>query len=98
MADLAQLIDEQEYKVTQCITGDLQYRNFNHMMNTYRIAHAQTLLAAQPHQSSSILAIAMDSGFNSVGPFNRAFKALVGKTPSEYRASLIVTSEQAPKK
>ncbi|HRH77843.1 MAG TPA: helix-turn-helix domain-containing protein [Cellvibrionaceae bacterium] len=98
VADLAQLIDEQEYKVTQCITGDLQYRNFNHMMNTYRIAHAQTLLAAQPHQSSSILAIAMDSGFNSVGPFNRAFKALVGKTPSEYRASLIVTSEQAPKK
>ena len=88
VAGLAQLIGEQEYKVTQCITGDLQFRNFNHMVNTYRIAHAQTLLANPACADSSILTIAMESWFNSLGPFNRAFKALVGKTPSEYRSEV----------
>jgi AraC-like DNA-binding protein len=27
----------------------------------------------------------MDAGFQSLGPFNRAFKATTGVTPSEYR-------------
>ncbi|RYE00821.1 MAG: AraC family transcriptional regulator [Sphingobacteriales bacterium] len=85
VADLAQLIDEQEYKVTQAITGDLQFRNFNQMINSYRIEHAKKLLSDPNNARSSILTIAMDSGFNSVGPFNRAFRALVGQTPSEYR-------------
>jgi AraC-like DNA-binding protein len=32
-----------------------------------------------------ILTIALDAGFGSIGPFNRAFKAHTGLTPSEYR-------------
>ncbi len=27
----------------------------------------------------------MDAGFQSLGPFNRAFKAVTGVTPTEYR-------------
>jgi AraC-like DNA-binding protein len=27
----------------------------------------------------------MDAGFQSLGPFNRAFKATTGVTPTEYR-------------
>ena len=32
-----------------------------------------------------VLTIALDSGFQSLGPFNRAFKADTGMTPTEYR-------------
>ncbi len=32
-----------------------------------------------------VLTIAMDAGFQSIGPFNRAFKAAAGMTPTEYR-------------
>ena len=32
-----------------------------------------------------VLTIALDAGFSSLGPFNRAFKAETGATPSEYR-------------
>jgi AraC-like DNA-binding protein len=32
-----------------------------------------------------ILTIAMDAGFQSLGPFNRAFKADTGLTPTEFR-------------
>ncbi|MFI4995652.1 MAG: helix-turn-helix domain-containing protein [Hyphomicrobiales bacterium] len=41
---------------------------------------------ADPGQASvPILTIALDAGFSSIGPFNRAFKARTGQTPSEYR-------------
>lgn len=32
-----------------------------------------------------MLTIALDAGFQSIGPFNRAFKADTGMTPTEYR-------------
>jgi AraC-like DNA-binding protein len=32
-----------------------------------------------------ILTIALDAGFQSLGPFNRAFKSATGETPSKYR-------------
>lgn len=85
VSTLAQQLQEQEYKVTALITGALGYRNFNHMVNYYRIEHAKKLLTAAESADTSILAIAMDCGFSSIGPFNRAFKELAGSTPSEFR-------------
>ncbi len=35
----------------------------------------------------SILEIALDSGFASIGPFNRAFKEMTGQTPRAFRAA-----------
>jgi AraC-like DNA-binding protein len=32
-----------------------------------------------------VLTIALDAGFQSIGPFNRAFKTETGLTPTEYR-------------
>ena len=83
---LAEKIGVLVYKVTQCIKGELQFRNFIHMVNTYRIAQARNLLTDPAHAICSILTVAMDSGFNSLGPLSRAFKELVGKTPSEYQS------------
>lgn len=88
VADLADLLGEQEYKVTQCITGSLGYRNFNHMINSHRIDSAKEALASPENKGRPILLVAFDCGFNSIGPFNRAFKRQVGMTPREYRAAL----------
>lgn len=86
VADLAAALGEQDYKVTQCITGALGYRNFNHMINSYRINSAKEALDDPDKQTLPILSIAYDCGFNSIGPFNRAFKQQVGMTPRDYRA------------
>lgn len=86
VADLADLLGEQEYKVTQCITGSLGYRNFNHLINSHRIDSAKQALANPDNRERPILSVAFDCGFNSIGPFNRAFKRQVGMTPREYRA------------
>jgi AraC-like DNA-binding protein len=34
----------------------------------------------------------MDAGFQSIGPFNRAFKADTGLTPTEYRQKSLADS------
>ncbi len=86
IADLAAVVGEQEYKVTSCITGQLGYRNFNQLINERRIRQAQEQLLSKTQREQSILSIALDCGFNSIGPFNRAFKEQTGMTPSSYRA------------
>lgn len=88
VADLAELLGEHEYKVTQCITGSLGYRNFNQLINSHRIDSAKEALANPENNGRPILLVAFDCGFNSIGPFNRAFKRQVGMTPREYRAAV----------
>lgn len=89
VADLADHIGEHEYKVTRCITSSLQYRNFNHLLNNHRIKRAIGVLN-DPHNSHlKVATIAFDCGFNSLSPFNRAFKQQTGMTPREYRQQLL---------
>tara|TARA_R110002124_G_scaffold73280_2_gene196696 strand:- start:313 stop:1359 length:1047 start_codon:yes stop_codon:yes gene_type:complete len=85
VADVARRLGEPEYRVTQCITGALGFRNFNQMANHYRIEDAKRLLADLGNDRLPILTIAYDCGFNSTGPFNRAFKAETGLTPKQFR-------------
>ncbi len=86
VADLARRLQMPDYKTTRAITGALGAANFNAYINRFRIDHARKLLAEDPGRS--ILAVAFDSGFASIGPFNRAFKAMTGQTPRDYRAHL----------
>jgi AraC-like DNA-binding protein len=37
----------------------------------------------------------MDAGFQSIGPFNRAFKAETGMTPTEFRREALSRPESA---
>jgi AraC-like DNA-binding protein len=85
VADLARRLGEAEYKVTQCITGALGFRNFNHMVNHFRIAEAKRRLTDPGLRHLPILTIALDCGFGSIGPFNRAFKTETGSTPTHFR-------------
>jgi AraC-like DNA-binding protein len=85
VGDLARQLDSTEHKVSRAITQALGERNFNQLVNRYRIAHACRLLQASD-RAQSVLQISAESGFASLGPFNRAFKAAMGCTPSAYRA------------
>ncbi len=87
LADLARLVGQPEYKVTQCITGVLGFRNFNRLVNQFRIEEAKRRLADPRWDDHAILTIAIESGFGSVGPFNRAFKEQTGMTPGRYRTA-----------
>jgi AraC-like DNA-binding protein len=43
-----------------------------------------------------ILTIGLDAGFQSIDPFNRAFKAKTGMTPSEYRRLHLARGDRPP--
>ena len=77
--------DLPEYRLRRAINRGLGYRNFNEYLNRHRLADAKQALADPGQATVPILTIALDSGFQSLGPFNRAFKADTGGTPTEYR-------------
>ncbi|MEM9669258.1 MAG: AraC family transcriptional regulator [Pseudomonadota bacterium] len=91
VADLARHLSEPDYKVTKSITGALGFSNFNQMINFFRIERAKEMLTDPAFDDQSILSIAMDCGFGSIGPFNRAFKSAVETTPGRYRQGLGIT-------
>jgi len=74
-----------EYRLRRLINQRLGYRNFNAFLNNHRIEEAKAALADPAQAAVPVITIAMDAGFQSLGPFNRAFKAMTGVTPSEYR-------------
>jgi AraC-like DNA-binding protein len=74
-----------EYRLRRAINRGLGYRNFNEYLNRHRLADAKQALADPAQAAVPVLTIALDSGFQSLGPFNRAFKADTGMTPTEYR-------------
>jgi AraC-like DNA-binding protein len=82
---LAQQLGMPEYRLRRLINQALGYRNFNSFLNHYRIEEVKAALADPAQAAVPILTMALDAGFSSLGPFNRAFKAETGLTPSEYR-------------
>ncbi len=84
-----------EYRLRRLINGQLGHRNFASFVNGYRLAEAQAALADPSQAEVPVLTIALDTGFQSIGPFNRAFKAATGATPTEYRRARL--NGNAPK-
>jgi len=85
IAHLAQALNTSEYKVSKAIRGHFSASNFNLFVNQFRVKHAQQLLRNDKCQHWSILVVALESGFSSLGTFNRVFKAMSGQMPNEYR-------------
>jgi AraC-like DNA-binding protein len=86
VASLAARVAIPEYRLRRVIHERLQYRNFNALLHRYRIEEACVLLADAEQRHLPILTIALTVGYNSINPFNRAFRELKGMTPSEFRA------------
>jgi AraC-like DNA-binding protein len=82
---LASRLSIPEYRLRRLINQRLGYRNFNAFLNNHRIEEAKSALADPAQAEVPVITIAMDAGFQSLGPFNRAFKDITGVTPSEYR-------------
>lgn len=60
----------------------LTNKTFTHFVNEHRIVHASKLLT---EGLLNITDICFACGFNNISHFNRQFKEITGKSPSEYR-------------
>lgn len=78
-----------EHRLRQLLNYSLGYRNFNAYIAHWRIGEAKEALRDPEQAPVPISTIAIDSGFQSLAPFNRAFKGETGMTPSQYRAEAL---------
>ena len=85
IGELAQRIGVPEYRLRRLINQRLGHRNFAAYLNGYRLAEVRAALADPAQRDVPILTMALDAGFGSLAPFNRAFRDSEGMTPSEYR-------------
>lgn len=97
IGELASHLALPEYRLRRLINQGLGYRNFASFLNRYRLEDARAALADPDQAEVPILTIALDAGFNSPGPFNRAFKTASGQTPSEYRRQALALCENTPR-
>jgi len=82
---LAMRVGVPEYRLRHLINRRLGFRNFTSFLNDYRLGAAATQLADPEQARIPVLTIALDLGWGSIGPFNRAFRARFEMTPSDYR-------------
>jgi AraC-like DNA-binding protein len=74
-----------EHRLRRLINHSLGHRNFADFLNAHRIEAAKRRLADPADARTTVAVIAFDLGYGSLGPFNRAFRAATGATPTEWR-------------
>lgn len=82
---LADMANMPEHRLRRLVNQHLGYRNFADYLNFHRIEAAKKRLAIVADRHVPVLTVAMDLGYGSLGPFNRAFKERAGMTPTEFR-------------
>lgn len=82
---LARELETPEHRLRRLINGRLGHRNFADFLNAHRIEAAKARLADPADARTTVAAIAFDLGYGSLGPFNRAFRAATGASPTAWR-------------
>ena len=66
--------------------------SFADYLNSRRVTAAQAALSDPARATQTIAAIAFDLGYGSLGPFNRAFRAATGMSPTQWRQDRLKSS------
>ncbi|MEO0996307.1 MAG: AraC family transcriptional regulator [Pseudomonadota bacterium] len=82
---LARQLGTGEHVLRRVINGGMGHRNFNDFLHAWRIREACEELARPELAAVPVMSVAMKVGYGSIGAFNRAFKARIGMTPTDYR-------------
>jgi AraC-like DNA-binding protein len=82
-----------EYILRRLINEKLGYRNFAAYANEFRLREVESRLRDPQWARRPILTLALEAGFGSIGPFNRAFRERYGVTPTEFRNRASRSSE-----
>ncbi len=81
--DLATRLDKSVHHVSQAV-NEKKGVGFSDFINQFRVEDAKKLLASGRANQVTILAISLESGFNSKTAFYNTFKKVTGKTPTDF--------------
>lgn len=88
--DLSESINVTTHNISQTINSRAQ-QSFYDFVNEYRAEHFKALLANPGNRKFTILALGIESGFNSKATLNRIFKKQVGVSPKEFQKAHLIT-------
>ncbi|MBW8685986.1 helix-turn-helix domain-containing protein [Chitinophaga rhizophila] len=71
-------------KTISAVLNQHLQKSFNEFVNEYRIAAFKQKIAESRQEQFTILSLALESGFNSLPTFQRAFRNNTGMSPREY--------------
>jgi AraC-like DNA-binding protein len=83
IADLASRLELSRHKVSRIINAK-ENRTCYNLINKYRGNHLQQMLNDPNNLRCTILALGLESGFNSKASLNRIFKDFAGLTPKQH--------------
>lgn len=83
LSDVAKELKTNSKVVSSIVNLGFQM-NFNDFINHHRIEAVKKKLETKEHDTTTLLGIAYDCGFNSKATFNRAFKKSTSISPKEY--------------
>lgn len=89
LAEVAESIGVKPYQLTEALNG-INGTSFKEYINACRVEEVMRLMNEPDYQQYTLTAIAFEAGFNSKATFNRIFKKVTGKSPSEAKKQLVV--------
>jgi AraC-like DNA-binding protein len=92
LSELAEKLDVNPNTLSQVINS-LEQKNFYDYVNAWRIQEFKQAVNIVSNQKFTLLALALECGFNSKSSFNRNFKKIAGISPSEYLSGVNVKLE-----
>jgi len=84
LQELSENVKIPQHHITQTL-NKYKRQNFYDYVNAYRVEAFINKLKFGDADNFSLLGIAFDCGFNSKSSFNRVFKNITGKSPSEFK-------------
>ncbi len=93
LTELAHALHVHPHNLSQVI-NTFEGKNFYDYINHKRIEEFKRIVALPENQRFTLLALALDCGFNSKTSFNRNFKNATGLSPSEYLKQTNILLEQ----
>ncbi|WP_426278008.1 helix-turn-helix domain-containing protein [Chryseobacterium sp. S-02] len=84
-----------KYQISEMLNG-YKHKPFYRYINEYRIEYFKNIVekAIEKEENINFLSFAYEAGFKSKSSFNRYFKEIIGKTPSEYYKGLANENKQ----
>lgn len=83
LIQLAQMLQVAPNTLSQVINS-IEQKTFYDYINDWRIAEFKKMATVPSNRKYTILALALECGFNSKTTFNRVFKKATGLSPTEY--------------
>lgn len=84
-AGFVRMMGAPEAEVRRLVNRRLGHRHFRSFLNHYRVAEVRRVLADPERVGEKLVSVALDAGFASLASFNRAFKAVENRPPSDFR-------------